>query len=270
MNNSPKQRKTTALLTQFFMFFLVAAAGIAAGIVSEDVSYLLAIILVIAVAVAIYLITLTRRIQVRDNSKFWVGCTIAAFAIAALFSLGLIVEEPAFGVFAFGLIGLICTTVHFLLWKVVKFFRDNSSSMPGTPHKGYKVRDLSKEARAYISRFDALYAEIPKFKQPIARQVKHIRNAYMQVHDFVSKNPESKSGTHELMDYHFPQALKLLETYRDFTKKKVKVDNIKQILDNIVQSFDTLVKAVDTQLNNLYAGKVLDIKTDMAVMKNLK
>jgi len=86
----------------------------------------------------------------------------------------------------------------------------------------------------------------------------------------LAKNPELTHLAHELMDYHFPQALKLLENYGDFTKKRVKVDNVKQILDSIIQSFDALVVAVDVQLNNLYAGMVLDVKTDKAVLDNMR
>ena len=267
MNSTPRQRKTAALLTQFFVFFIVSVAGV----VSQDPTIIVAIILLIAAVVAVRLVVLLRYIWTIDKSKGWLQSTIVAFAISSLLGLGLAVEELMLGVFTFGLIGLISTTIHFLLWKVVKFFRDNSSSMPATPHKNHDTKDLPKEGKAYIARFDALFAEIPNFKKPpVSKQATHLREAYIQVHGVLAKNPELTHLAHELMDYHFPQALKLLENYGDFTKKRVKVDNVKQILDSIIQSFDALVVAVDVQLNNLYAGMVLDVKTDKAVLDNMR
>jgi hypothetical protein len=269
-NMAPRQRKTASVLAQFFVFFIVGVAGFFSE--AERISITTIIILLIAAAVSVRLIILQRYIWQVDNSKFWVRCVIAAFAISALMGLAIGADEVDLGIIALGFVGLTLTTAHFIIWKIVAFFAYHTNPLPSSnPQQNHDAKDLSKEGKAYIKRFDALFKEIPNFKQPpISRQAKHIRDAYMQVHDFISKNPELKSGTHELMDYHFPQTLKLLETYGDFTKKKVKVDNINQILDNIIQSFDALSKAVDTQLNRLYAGKVLDIKTDMTVMKNMK
>jgi len=131
MNSTPRQRKTAALLTQFFVFFIVSVAGV----VSQDPTIIVAIILLIAAVVAVRLVVLLRYIWTIDKSKGWLQSTIVAFAISSLLGLGLAVEELMLGVFTFGLIRLISTTIHFLLWKVVKFFRDNSSSMPATHHK---------------------------------------------------------------------------------------------------------------------------------------
>ena len=268
-NMTPKQRKTSSVLVQFFVFFIVGVAGFFSD--AEGISITAVIILLIAAAVSVRLILLQRYIWEVDNSKFWVRCVIAAFAISALLGIVVGVEEIDLGIITFGFIGLTCTTAHFIIWKIVAFFAYHTNPLPSnSPQQGHDTKDLSKEGRAYIKRFDMLFTEIPNFKKPpIVQQVKHIREAYIQVHGFISKNPDLTHLAHELMDYHFPQALKLLENYGDFTKKKVKVDNIKQILDDIIQSFDTLKNAVDAQLNSLYAGVVLDVKTDMAVMENM-
>jgi hypothetical protein len=262
-----RQRKAISMLVQFIMFFFFAAAGL----VSEEITILSIIVLLIAMALAARLAYILWHIRTIDKGRAWIRCTIAAFAISTL--LALATDDLATGIFALGLFGLISTAVHFVIWKIVAFFLYHTNPLPSSnPQKqNYDTKDMSKEGKAYIARFDALYAEIPNFKKPpISRQAKHIREAYIQAHGVLVKNPELASAAHELVDYHFPQAMKLLEDYSEFTKKRVKVDNINQILDNIIQSFDTLSGAVDAQLNNLYAGKALDIKTDMAVMKNLK
>jgi len=266
---TPRQRKNASLLVQFFVFFIAGVAGLFAS--ADGVSITTVILLVVAAVIGIRLIALLRYIREIDKTKFWVGSTIAAFAISGFFGFVLGIEEVDLGIGSFGMVGVLCTAAHFLLWKVIAFFSYHTNPMPSSsPQQAHETKDLPKEGRVYIAHFDKLFSEIPNFKRPpISKQAQHIREAYMQVHGFISKNPELKPLAHELMDYHFPQALKLLETYGDFTKKKVKVDNIKQILDGIVQSFDTLKGAVDAQLNKLYAGKVLDVKTDMAVLENM-
>ena len=268
MGNTPKQRKTVTLLMLFFMFFVAAAAGT----VSREVTVATIIMFLIAVSITVPLAVLQRRIWLMDRSKVWVRSTMAVFTISAFLGLGLAAERLVLGIFSFGLVGLICTTIQLITWKTAKFFREHTNPLPGSNTRtSHDIRDIPKEGRAYINRFDQLYDEIPSFKKPpISKQAQHIREVYIQTHGVLSKNPELTSAAHELMDYHFPQALKLLETYGDFTKKKVKVENIEQILDNLVQSFDALSGAVNTKLNDLYAGIVLDVKTDMAVTKNMK
>jgi len=269
-NMSPKQRKTTAILMQFFVFFIAAAAGLT----SANFSVITAIILLFAVIVLLRLLAVCRYISEIDKSNAWIRATVVAFAISGLMILGYMNENLMMGIFGFGFVGLIFTVVQFLVWKIASFFVEHTNPLPSSDsskgHQNYDIKDLSKESRVYITQFDQLYSEIPSLKKPpISRQTKHIREVYMQVHGVLTKNPELAPMANELMDYHFPQALKLLETYRDFTKKKVKVDNVGQILSDTVQSFDTLSSAVNMRLNSLYAGIVLDVKTDMAVMENI-
>jgi len=265
-----RQRKTNTLLVQFIIFLVVTVAGTVIGI--NDSSGIWAVnLLVIAGIVTIRLAVLCKVIWSTDKNKFWVQCVVASLIASTIFAIWATEGGVNLGIFAFGIAGLVCTMAHFAIWRIASFFMEHTNPMPSSnAQQNYDIRDLTKEARAYILRFDKLFAEIPNFKRPpISKQTTHLRAVYIQVHDVLAKNPDIAHLANELIDYHFPQTLKLLENYGDFTKKKVKVANIEQILDDLTQSFDTLSSAVDAQLNNLYAGMVLDVKTDKAVIENM-
>jgi len=271
MDNASSQHKTSAILMQFLIFFTVTVSGMISGF--EEIMQPAVVGLIIATIIGIRLIVICIRIHQNDgHGKIWNGFTLAIFIAALLIGVALATDDGFYvGMFGLGVVGLVLTTLHFIIWKIAAFFWENTSTLSSKgAKKSHNTKDLSKEGKVYIVQFDKLYAEIPNFKKPpISKQANHLREAYIQVHDFLAKNSGLAHLANELNDYHFPQALKLLESYGSFTKKRVKVDNVKQILDNLVQSFDALSSAVDDQLNSLYAGMVLDVRTDKAVLENM-
>jgi len=262
--------KTEQARLSLSRLFQLAILGIFAfiGLFVPSLPVLIFLFTLILLLVMYFVVTLV-IIWKNDGNHKWVKTTIVMLGLAVLLSLimGSFFEALAI----LGIFGIPLTLLQMFIFGVSDLNHKHYSRKTITKSSNSDdIKHLQKGGKAYITHFDKLYAEIPNFKKTfVAKQAKHVREVYIQTHDFISKNLELEPLAYELTDYYFPQALKLLENYGEFTRKKVKVDNVQQILDNIIQSFDALCGAIDIQLNKLYAGKVLDIKTDMAVMENM-
>lgn len=254
-----RKRLDHAILLQFLFLFLLGLFGIIEPIVPVLIGALV-VILLIGIRLAVTLVIILKN----NENKTWAIITIVILNIS--FLLSLIMESFYMGMFAIALFGMppsIVITIIFAVFNV-------SEKQPHKSARIYMPQNMPKQDNSFIEQLDSLYSAIPSGKKsPIARQVKHIREASIQSFEAIAKNPSLSSKAHELTDYCFPQSLKLIEDYLEFSKKKVRGDNIEKILEKIVQSLDAMCDVIDKQLNNLYADKVMDVKTDMAVVSSI-
>lgn len=247
---------------QIGLFFLVGIVGIIEPILPVTIAAL-----AIAAMVAARLAMTLNVVWTKDDDKAWVITSLAILAVSALISSIIFLGSFYEGLAAIGVIGVPLTFLQFLIFG----FRQLISKHFGKAPEIGGIKGIPRQGKEFVKHLDALYASVPSGKKsPIARQVKRIRETSIQAFGVIDKNPELSSKAHELMDYCLPQTLKLMDNYLEFTKKRVKGENIEKILADIVKSFDVMSEAMDKQLNNLYAGMVLDVKTDMAVTKNIK
>jgi len=130
-----------------------------------------------------------------------------------------------------------------------------------------RADDFIKQGRDYIRRLDELDNLINNEK--VSAQINHLAEVSLQIFDFIAKNPTQARKINTFMEYYFPTALKLLESYNELSGRTVKGENISMTLDRISTSLKSIETAFEHQLDSLYSDKALDIKTDIAVLENI-
>jgi 5-bromo-4-chloroindolyl phosphate hydrolysis protein len=103
----------------------------------------------------------------------------------------------------------------------------------------------------------------------LSTQINEIVNISRQMLDHTVKNPRVALELRNFIDYYFPETIKLLNTYTEMRAQSVKSDNIQAIMDKVHSVMDTIVKAFNKQLDNMFADKKLDIKTDIEVLQTV-
>ena len=126
---------------------------------------------------------------------------------------------------------------------------------------------LIEQGQAYIRRLNELDNLICDAR--VSSQINHLVSISRQIFDFISKNPAHHRKVNTFMEYYYPTALKLLESYVEFSGRTVKGENIQATLVRISASLTSIEAAFEHQLDNLYSDKALDIKTDIAVLENI-
>jgi len=133
---------------------------------------------------------------------------------------------------------------------------------------GIKEADGMLElGRDYILRLKALNQTISE--PAINNKIKNLITISTQIFDFIIKNPSHIRKITTFMDYYYPLALKLLESYEQLSAKAVKGQNISETIAKISTSLLSIEDAFKHQLDNLYSDKAMDISTDIAVLKNI-
>ncbi|MDR0958626.1 MAG: 5-bromo-4-chloroindolyl phosphate hydrolysis family protein [Clostridiales bacterium] len=92
-----------------------------------------------------------------------------------------------------------------------------------------------------------------------------------EIFTFVSKNPKTARKLDTFMDYYFPTALKLLNSYAEVSNSKISSagGNVNEIKNKVRNSINMIVTAFEKQLDALYSDKFLDISTDIKVMESV-
>lgn len=148
-------------------------------------------------------------------------------------------------------------------------FRGKEIDMPKEFEKSGNtaVDKMVAQGRGYMLNLEELKNKTNN--QQLKQQITSLSQISTQIFDFVVKNPDKGRKLHTFMDYYFPTTLKFLENYVQLEVKAVKGENIQATMDNIKDSLSQIQKAFEQQLDILYKDSALDIKTDIAVLKNI-
>ncbi|MDD3165013.1 MAG: 5-bromo-4-chloroindolyl phosphate hydrolysis family protein [Oscillospiraceae bacterium] len=101
----------------------------------------------------------------------------------------------------------------------------------------------------------------------ISRKIARIEELTRKIFRLVEERPEKKPQLRSFLDYYLPQTLKILESYARMEAQGVEGENIARAKSQIEVMIDTLVESYEKQLDKLFAGDVLDITSDIAVME---
>ena len=123
------------------------------------------------------------------------------------------------------------------------------------------------QGRGYIQKLDELGQSIADVA--IVNQIAHLQEISIQIFEFIQRNPGHARKLNTFMDYYYPTAIKLLDSYARFDTKSVKSENISETMAKISDSLGKIREAFAHQLDNLYSDKALDISTDIAVLENI-
>ena len=83
----------------------------------------------------------------------------------------------------------------------------------------------------------------------------------------VMEDPAHFQGVRRFLRYYLPTTLKLLHAYDRMDAQGIAGENISGTMTRVEDMLDTLITAYKKQLDALFAGKAMDIETDIQVME---
>ncbi|MCL2398677.1 MAG: 5-bromo-4-chloroindolyl phosphate hydrolysis family protein [Defluviitaleaceae bacterium] len=122
------------------------------------------------------------------------------------------------------------------------------------------------QGRNYIQELIRLESKIQDSE--VCNQIIQLKTMSSQIIDFVDSHPTHAGKLDRFMNYYFPTALRFLENYAIFSNKPVKGSNVQEALEKTSQGLLNIEKAFEQLLNNLYADKVIDIDSELAVLQH--
>lgn len=105
--------------------------------------------------------------------------------------------------------------------------------------------------------------------EEISRKLDRLEAAAGAIFDYVKQHPEKLPGIRRFMNYYLPTTLKLLEAYQRFHQQRVGGRQMQKTKAEIEATLDTISQAFENLLDTLMQDDVLDVATDISVMKSM-
>ena len=128
-----------------------------------------------------------------------------------------------------------------------------------------EVDGLIKEGELAISEMTHLRQGIDSAQ--VGAKVDRIIEISRRIVQNVMEDPAHFQGVRRFLRYYLPTTLKLLHAYDRMDAQGISGENISGTMTRIEDMLDTLIVAYKKQLDALFAGKAMDIETDIQVME---
>ena len=124
---------------------------------------------------------------------------------------------------------------------------------------GEEALDAALEkARDDLEKLEVLNARIPA--AALSAQISRMEKAGAAILQQVREHPEKGRDIRKFVTYYLPTAVKILTTYADLSKS---------LMSDVEKNAGTIAAAFEAQLDALFAGEVLDVSSDIAVLDGM-
>lgn len=130
-----------------------------------------------------------------------------------------------------------------------------------------EIESTIKIGRNYIEQIKNIKNEL--YKEEIAVKLDKLGNISNQILIQVEKNPKKIQEVNKFINHYLPITIKLINSYKDINNQSVQGENIENAKLEIEKSIDLINSAFENLLDDLYEDVVLDISTDISVLKTL-
>ncbi len=130
-----------------------------------------------------------------------------------------------------------------------------------------EIESTIKIGRNYIEQIKNIKNEL--YKEEIAVKLDKLGNISNQILVQVEKNPNKIQEVNKFINHYLPITIKLINSYKDINNQSVQGENIENAKLEIEKSIDLINSAFENLLDDLYEDVVLDISTDISVLKTL-
>lgn len=130
-----------------------------------------------------------------------------------------------------------------------------------------EVESTIKIGRNYIEQIKNIKNEL--YKEEIAIKLDKLGNISNQILVQVEKNPNKIQEVNKFINHYLPITIKLINSYKDINNQVVQGENIENAKLEIEKSIDLINSAFENLVDDLYEDVVLDISTDISVLKTL-
>ncbi|MBU5317211.1 5-bromo-4-chloroindolyl phosphate hydrolysis family protein [Clostridium bornimense] len=106
-------------------------------------------------------------------------------------------------------------------------------------------------------------------EKDISMKLDRLEKIVEEIFKQVEKNPEKLSEVRKFTNHYLPMTLKLVNSYKELSNQYIEGDNIKKAKSEIEKSMDLINGAFANLLDDLFEDVVLDISSDIEVLKTL-
>ena len=133
---------------------------------------------------------------------------------------------------------------------------------------GEEALDAALEkARDDLEKLEVLNARIPA--AALSAQISRMEKAGAAILQQVREHPEKGRDIRKFVTYYLPTAVKILTTYADLSASGAGGENAKSLMSDVEKNAGTIASAFEAQLDALFAGEVLDVSSDIAVLDKM-
>lgn len=134
---------------------------------------------------------------------------------------------------------------------------------------GKKETNIIKQALKYNKLINTASMKIADNK--IKENIKELNEIYKNIIDISVKdttnNKIAAKELEKLLEYNIPTIVKIINTYIDLEKSKIEEDNDK-LKNDITDSIIAIKENLKTILNTIYKSNIIDISSDIEVIKS--
>ena len=124
-----------------------------------------------------------------------------------------------------------------------------------------------EKARDDLEKLEGLNARIPA--AALSAQISRMEKAGAAILQQVREHPEKGRDIRKFVTYYLPTAVKILTTYADLSASGAGGENAKSLMSDVEKNAGTIAAAFEAQLDALFAGEVLDVSSDIAVLDGM-
>ena len=135
-----------------------------------------------------------------------------------------------------------------------------------------KTGDIEKDAflaqcAAYTSHINRLLLSVQD--EAMRSHIETLTASGKKIFDFIAANPADIRQSRNFIEYYYPTAIKLTESYMEFTSHAANAASVSETAQRIDGVILSIAAAFDKHFETLYESKVIDVKTDIEVLNGM-
>lgn len=127
-----------------------------------------------------------------------------------------------------------------------------------------KLDVLLREAKIYIKELTEI---CEKIDEPMKSKIANLLKTVTKIFGVIKENPKVSDSIKKAVDYYLPITVKISNNYLEM--KGLSTGSVNSSLREIENTMDTILVAFNKLLDNLYQDKMLDLSSDISVLKTM-
>ena len=124
-----------------------------------------------------------------------------------------------------------------------------------------------EDAQRGIGRLRFLNDKIPD--PELSAQISRMEKAGAAILNEVAENPEKGNQIRRFATYYLPTSIKILSSYAKLGASGARGDNAAELMEEVQRNAKAIADAFEVQLDNLFSDEVLDVSSDIDVLKGM-
>jgi len=151
--------------------------------------------------------------------------------------------------------------------KTYKLYKDQVLEINNSEEK----KELNEDIEILINQARKEVTELTKIsekiKEPMNTKIRELLNVIGKIFELLRENPNNANDLEKTIKYYLPTTVKLSNAYIEMSDNPT--NSMETSLNEIERTMETINEAFLKILDNLYAEKVMDLSSDISVLKNM-